>query len=522
MPHESDVKSLRPEKPRYGSIQLRFESWPIQDQQAWTRSFIEPLENNGTPSFYGLAEKTLTERENSYGKFLNFLLKAGKLNDDQKPHERVTAENVIAYIDNLRLRQSASSVNEEMNRLRGIMKVFAPGQYWCWIKRLPNSPRGPEIRASMGRRNLTENIVTKDVPNEKLQSVRTIKQQFLSLPSSDWPSVDRHAWERAKRSDGLFDEGARLAHLAPASISTLESSYGIFLNYLMSQNILDPTVPGVERATAETLMNFIESLRLRRRASTVRCELANLSTAFRVFRPDSDWRWICRLPNAPNRAEGEASRKTVLPPDPAHVLQKGLGQFDRATSAAPSSRNDVSARNGLMVAFSTLFALRLKNLCDLEIGKHLLGDHQGMQVTIYDSMKNGSAVIFDVPGWLMPRLQIYLNEARPRILGNQPDHGFLWMSSRDGLKLSRSEVVHLFPRFGKRQLGRSVNTHLARHMMANELIIRDPGDAELIAAALGHTSLQMVQEVYTRSATVELSKAWQKTINKRRRNLGLD
>ena len=58
--------------------------------------------------------------------------------------------------------------------------------------------------------------------------------------------------------------------------------------------------------------------------------------------------------------------------------------------------------------------------------------------------------------------------------------------------------------------------------MASTIIIRNPGDNDLAAAALGHKTTQMMDEVYSKSASRELSREWQGKLRARKRHLGLE
>jgi integrase/recombinase XerD len=339
--------------------------------------------------------------------------------------------------------------------------------------------------------------------------------------AKDWPLIDRLAWERAKHPSGRFDRNAPLATFAAPTVRWLETCYGTFVMHLHTQAGFDETISPHDRPTAENVSSYIASLRLRLLASSISGHLNGLCQALRIFAPDRDWIWIRKLPNAPRSAEANASRKPVRPPDPAVVLREALSEFDGIVTNPLSTWNATRARNALIIAFSVLFALRRKNLGEIERGTHLLEDGSSARIAINDTMKNHTAVLFDVPDWLMPRLDKYLSGIRPVLLGKKKDEGALWLT-QTGSKLTLSTMDKVFQKFGNRRLGRNIHSHLMRHAMANTIVIRNPSDHDLAAAALGHTTTQMVDQVYTRSASYELSKVWQRKLRARRRELGLE
>jgi len=197
-----------------------------------------------------------------------------------------------------------------------------------------------------------------------------------------------------------------------------------------------------------------------------------------------------------------------------------LKHFDGADAKPLSVLNSVEARNGLMIAFAVLFALRRKNLQEIQRGEHLLENGSTTRLLFETSVKNGTSLLFDIPDWMMNRFTKYIKVHRPCLLGKRPDHLGLWVSRR-GTHLSPVTVAQIFNKFGIERLGRQFNCHLMRHAMASTIIIRNPGDSDLAAAALGHKGTDMVEQVYSKSASVELSKLWQRKRRRRTRYFGV-
>ena len=354
-------------------------------------------------------------------------------------------------------------------------------------------------------------------------SITTRKPRFqnLCVPVAGWHPEDRAIWSRAQQRSRLFDRAAKMAGLAAETISGREQTYGALVAYLKVNGAPGALSRPVDLITADTMTEYTDFLRQRLKASSIHEELNRLAATLRILAPDRDWGWIRRLPNAPSRAEIEQSKKRISPPDPAVVLNAALAQFDAASSKPPCVLASVEARDGLIIAFAALFALRRKNLGEIERGTHLLEDASTVRLSFSDTLKNRTGILFDIPHWLMPRLTLYLTQHRPRLLGKTKDHGGLWVSRR-GTQLSPITIAMIFNDFGNKKLGRQLNCHVLRHAMASTIIVRNPGDNDLAAAALGHRTTKMVDEVYSKSASRELTRVWQRKLRARKRQLGLE
>jgi integrase len=338
---------------------------------------------------------------------------------------------------------------------------------------------------------------------------------------SAWPELDQKIWARAQKGVGRFDKLAPMAELAQPTIDGRAKTYGAMLMYMKQKHVLDIHAAPSDRVTPDFIYDYIEHMRERLRASSIKEEISRVISTMGVLAPNKNWSWIKHSPNAPTPAEIASSKKHISPPDPAIVIDTALKHFDEADAKPRSVLNSVDARDGLMIAFAVLFALRRKNLQEIQRGEHLLEGGSTTRLLFESSVKNGASLLFDVPDWMMDRFNKYLKVHRPRLLDRKADHLGLWVSRR-GTHLSPVTVAINFNKFGVKKLGRQFKCHLMRHAMANTIIVRNPGDSDLAAAALGHNGTDMVEQVYSKSATIELSKTWIRKRRRRVRHFGVD
>ena len=95
---------------------------------------------------------------------------------------------------------------------------------------------------------------------------------------------------------------------------------------------------------------------------------------------------------------------------------------------------------------------------------------------------------------LVPRsetllLKRFINEMRPILLGNTPDHGYLWICDNGGRP--RKEITYLVRQVQQMHLcGKSVGTHGFRHSQASAVAADakfTPQEAKALAEGRGHT-----------------------------------
>ncbi|MBK1670029.1 hypothetical protein CKO28_18505 [Rhodovibrio sodomensis] len=113
---------------------LPLTAWPQADRDAWAavRSAGDIFDDGGGAAHW--RSSTVKNFEQDYGLWLGWLAAHGMLSG--APGERVTQANVEAYVTDLRERQAAVSVANQVRRLYRAMQLFAPQHDWKWLKDL--------------------------------------------------------------------------------------------------------------------------------------------------------------------------------------------------------------------------------------------------------------------------------------------------------------------------------------------------------------------------------------------------
>jgi integrase len=118
-------------KPKARSLPLEF--WPEVDQHAWATA-CQParrLKRGGAAG--NLKPVTRDDHAYHYGNFLGFLDRCGVLRHDGPPAASVTAENVDAYLAELKSRVSPMTVHGSISKLRRAAKYMAPERDFGWL-----------------------------------------------------------------------------------------------------------------------------------------------------------------------------------------------------------------------------------------------------------------------------------------------------------------------------------------------------------------------------------------------------
>lgn len=113
---------------RKGSRSLHLADWPQVDREAWlrgTQARRGPFRKNGGGR--SLSEATYLKREKGYGTWLWFLSSHDLLNVGQGPEERITLENLDAYLEHLMTSGIADyTIVGRFEELRGAIQTICP------------------------------------------------------------------------------------------------------------------------------------------------------------------------------------------------------------------------------------------------------------------------------------------------------------------------------------------------------------------------------------------------------------
>ncbi len=157
-----------------------------------------------------------------------------------------------------------------------------------------------------------------------------------------------------------------------------------------------------------------------------------------------------------------------------------------------------------MVGLLAARPLRLTNFTEIELGWGLIKHASGWLITVAaERVKNRRPLEFDFPTGLIPYLDTYLAEVRPRMLAVPSTR--LWVAWK-GAALSKREVHHCLTRTTKALIGRSINPHLFRDCAATSLSLVSLAAARSAASLLGHQHFSTTERHYVRARQLDASR----------------
>jgi integrase len=127
----ADLENGPPAKPETRSLPIQF--WPEADRNAWTAA-VQPTTRLKCGGAAGhLKPVTRDDHARKYGNFLGFLDRAGLLWLEGPPAENVTADNVNAYLTEIKGRLGSVSVHGSICQLRRAAQYIAPDRDFAWL-----------------------------------------------------------------------------------------------------------------------------------------------------------------------------------------------------------------------------------------------------------------------------------------------------------------------------------------------------------------------------------------------------
>lgn len=127
----ADMENGPPAKPETRSLPIQF--WPEADRNAWTAA-VQPatrLKRGGVAGH--LKPVTRDDHARQYGNFVGFLDRAGLLRLEGPAAVNVTADNVNAYLAEIKGRLSSVSVHGSICKLRRAAQYIAPDRDFAWL-----------------------------------------------------------------------------------------------------------------------------------------------------------------------------------------------------------------------------------------------------------------------------------------------------------------------------------------------------------------------------------------------------
>ena len=290
---------------------------------------------------------------------------------------------------------------------------------------------------------------------------------------------DRHAWSSARATGNVLDEQGGLSKIAEAQLPHLLRTYGSWLGYLAEYEGLQFVESGVDYLSKARLTRFLPLLEAHLAPCTMRNYMTGIRSVAHAMRPDAD---LSDLDAATRRAWRDArpvrdKRSRIVPS--RDLWQLGLDLMRTSQDCTTRPKQLGQYRDGLTIALLAGRPVRLRNLAQIEIGRHLrrMADVYWLFFDALD-MKNRRSLEFPLPRHLTQPVQHYLDEVRPEL---KEQHGrwktdvgrLLWVGEGGSEMKAQRISARIFQRTEER-FGRPITPHLFRDAAATSIAELDP------------------------------------------------
>jgi integrase len=167
------------------------------------------------------------------------------------------------------------------------------------------------------------------------------------------------------------------------------------------------------------------------------------------------------------------------------------------TTGKPSRREALQVQTALAVEFLLMLPMRIRNLAELDLERHISRSRAGGIVTISimgDEVKNESDIEAPLPGETVGLLDLYLSRYRPVLLKEPSTAVFPGKdcTKPKGTQTLGGQITECL----KTRCGLIVHPHLFRHIAALSYLNRHPGAYGLMRLVLGHRSVETTTKFY--------------------------
>jgi len=311
-------------------------------------------------------------------------------------------------------------------------------------------------------------------------------EKLKPLPVSEWPAIDRIAWEAAfTQGRGLFDTSGHGLALSPRTAKNYRTANGIWLRYLSDTNQLDPEAPADVRVTPERLDGWVDALRRAGRInSTITQYLISLHGAVRLIAPLSDTSFILK-------PRGIALSR-VLPSEPKPSMAIDTNDVMRQIRAlhdtGKKSSNAALLRDAALMGLFATRAPRVSSVAAMCLGQHLRllpNDLFECQFPKTDVKGGRRKICWPLDEECSAMMHDYLARARP-VLKSGVSTEALWLGDQ-GEPLDHLGLTKIFRRLTLAWFGVSMGPHMARKWLRSTAARRSPEAAFDAAEVMAHS-----------------------------------
>ena len=425
------------------------------------------------PYATSLKAKMLDAVADGYGCWMSALAGLSRLDHDQPPADRVTADAVNCFIEVLGARRnSISTIRTRLAQLGLALRIPAPQTSFTWLH-----------------------------PRKLLR----LAERPAKRPEDEWanrPAIDRQLWERGPVPGDILEEANYASKVRPATLKSIVTGYRRWLVFLTGSNLLDPTVNPAARVTCANIRAYFNSLRESQCNGSVIARMTELRRALRIMHPEADFKWLT--------SPGGRSLETLLPvvPKPIRIIDSkvlydwGVSMMTEAAQKADSEHRRVKYRNGLLIAIFAARALRVNSMASLHLGTTVPRNGAFYRLILaHEDIKTNRHLEYDTSMGLTGAIAHYIVAIRAGLVTGQ-DHGWFWVNQY-GEHLSKAEIGDMIQRKSKETFGTTFGPHRFRHAMGTTAPLKDPAHPGVAASILG-ISGRMVEQHYNRATQADV------------------
>jgi integrase/recombinase XerD len=323
-----------------------------------------------------------------------------------------------------------------------------------------------------------------------------------ALPFPDWPERDRRAWLEAQKGDvdDLLDVARPASRWRASSKELYVRCYGIWLNWLVSEDLLDPMEAPEARVTRARLVAYMQADRgLGNSAATLAMHAFGLRQMFEALAPSLDWKWTLPLIAKLNTVVTKTKNHSDLP-SIRELFELGvlLMRYAESGKTGTARKCAMMYRNGLGIAMLAARPyMRRNNIATIKIGKQIVREGSIYRLLFSsDDMKGRIIRGGPLPEMLTPFVERYIQAHRPVLFLAKPDVDGTLFISRLGHPIFPHKMSDQIGKMTEAYFGRRVCTHEFRHAAGSSIAKEDPEHVGMVPTVLGHTEYSTSESYY--------------------------
>ena len=343
--------------------------------------------------------------------------------------------------------------------------------------------------------------------------------RFRNLKPEGWPEADRRLLAEARKPGRFLRPGGSASGWRATTLETVMYRYGVYVWWLDDTGRLPPGSMPIERVSAENIEAFVEAYGACHASTSLAGVVHGIREMIRVMHPEAD---IDYLRDVVAGLKAVARPRPKLPRMADHRALIALGEAS-ITLGIPRIEEEhmlsaTAIRDGCMILFLVACPLRRSNFEGLRLGATILRDELAYRVTFDGSqMKNHRPFDADLPDWLTPHLDVYIEWVRPTLLrrSGQPDHGVFWLGA-EGKPMTGKAISRQLLKLITRHLGRAMSLHLFRDVATTTVAVHASADIGIAGDLLGHADSRTSEKHYNQARGIEASRRYQELLARQR------